>query len=176
MWERFASPDTSLVRRSRVETSVKLEFSLGIKNRFPIFRIPETFTPAFKFAAQSGSIPSTRTFPEETVNELERRWRRRWSKLFSNGGVSIIWGGREEREEVLAEFTVTLFLLGFSTVTGGGDLVCKYKRREKGRNKIFSFERRLRCLRKLNLENLSNTKWTGIFRMNRWDKNNVTRE
>lgn len=68
----------SFLRRSRGETSVKLEFSLGIKNRFPIFRIPETFARMGRHLNSQRkadrSLPST--FPEETVNELERRWLR----------------------------------------------------------------------------------------------------
>lgn len=68
----------SFLRRSTGETSVKFEFSSGIKNRFPIFRIPETFTRMGRHLNSQRkadrSLPSTRAFPQETVNELERGW------------------------------------------------------------------------------------------------------
>lgn len=78
--------------------------------------------------------------------------------FFEKGGCIDNMGRKGRKRRSFSRILCYAFLTWSLTATGGGDLVCKNKRREKGRDKIFSFERRLRCPRKLNLENLSNTK------------------
>lgn len=82
------------------------------------------------------SLPSTRAFPQETVNELERGWSKKPENVdrsFSRTGECIDDTKEGKRMEgFLAEFSLsTLFFTRCLTTTGGrGDLACKNKRGE----------------------------------------------